>query len=284
VSYWKKNGTVSVNGTSASTGRSVRGWTYYEHQVVNPAGGLITISGSGALIDELRLYPKDASMTTYTYKPHIGISSECDANNRITYYEYDLFNRLYLIRDQDFNILKRTHYNYGSTENTALVFKDPQVGTYVSNCGTACLIPSATSYTVPANIYLAPDKSMANQLALEDVLANGQTYANALATCSTPGTTSILGSNSNTVSFTVQFQNVNNNCTPLTYSFVVNAGVSGVNLGSIKEGNYNVTFSAGTSPNGYTYRVNGLSIHSIGGTIYDVAIRSSASNQVMITP
>lgn len=111
VSYWTKNLTsLIINGTTGTKGRSINTWTYYQH-LITLSGGTITISGTG-YIDELRLYPANAQMTTYTYKPLIGISSRCDVNNRISYYEYDAFGRLKLIRDQDKNIVKRFDYQY----------------------------------------------------------------------------------------------------------------------------------------------------------------------------
>ncbi|MBX2920661.1 MAG: hypothetical protein KF746_00615 [Chitinophagaceae bacterium] len=117
VSYWKKSGAVSVNGTTAGTGKTINGWTYHEHTVVNPAGGLITVSGTSGIIDELRLYPSTAQMTTYTYEPLIGMTSRCDANNRITYYQYDGFGRLQSIRDQDNNLIKTMDYQYQKPYN-----------------------------------------------------------------------------------------------------------------------------------------------------------------------
>jgi hypothetical protein len=51
-------------------------------------------------------------VSTYTYDPLIGMTSQCDANNKISYYVYDAANRLSLIRDQDNNILKKICYNY----------------------------------------------------------------------------------------------------------------------------------------------------------------------------
>ncbi len=117
VSYWSSSGAQAVNGSMAIPGRILNGWTYYEHRVVNPAGGAITISGSGT-IDELRLYPEGAVMTTFTYDPLTGVTSQCDAGNRVTYYEYDELKRLKCIRDQDKNIVKKICYNYaGEPEN-----------------------------------------------------------------------------------------------------------------------------------------------------------------------
>jgi hypothetical protein len=69
--------------------------------------------GNGSVwFDDIRLHPSDAQMVTYTYDPLVGMTSQTDVNNRSTYYEYDSFNRLKLIKDKDGNILKRICYNY----------------------------------------------------------------------------------------------------------------------------------------------------------------------------
>lgn len=108
ITYWVKNGSgyVSLGGNVIL---NKNGWTLYETSITGITA--LTISGS-AIIDELRMYPKGAQMTTYTYLPLIGISSQADLNNRITYYEYDGFNRLKLIRDMDKNIIKKFDYQY----------------------------------------------------------------------------------------------------------------------------------------------------------------------------
>lgn len=113
VSYWTRNKapftiTGSISGYPTK-GKTISGWTLYVHKVTGQT--TITLGGSG-LIDELRLYPANAQMTTYTYTPLVGMTSQCDVGNRITYYEYDGLQRLKRIRDQDYNILKTYEYQY----------------------------------------------------------------------------------------------------------------------------------------------------------------------------
>lgn len=110
VSYWAKTGTVNVNNTTAtSQGAIINGWTYTEKVVTGAA--TITISGT-AIIDEVRLYPVGAQMISYTYTPLAGMTSQVDAGNRITYYDYDKLGRLIRVRNQDGKILKQHDYQY----------------------------------------------------------------------------------------------------------------------------------------------------------------------------
>jgi YD repeat-containing protein len=51
-------------------------------------------------------------MTTYTYKPLVGITSITDPRGETTKYVYDDFGRLKYIKDRDNNILKRYSYHY----------------------------------------------------------------------------------------------------------------------------------------------------------------------------
>jgi len=113
VSYWSQNGPLTIsNGTTGLAGITLGIWTYYEHQV--SGAGSVSVSGT-AVIDELRLYPKGALMSTYTYIPMVGMTTHCDESNRIAYYIYDAFGRLKLIKDQYGNILKRYDYEYQTT-------------------------------------------------------------------------------------------------------------------------------------------------------------------------
>ena len=117
VSYWiSTNQPITIAGTLS--GYPIKGktitiggvnWTYYEHKLTGQTS--LTISGAG-YIDELRLYPATAQMTTYTYSPLIGMTTQCDVDNRVTYYFYDGLGRLMYVKDQDGNIIKTYEYHY----------------------------------------------------------------------------------------------------------------------------------------------------------------------------
>lgn len=114
VSYWSSGSSYTVTGSTAvKQGKTITiggtSWTYYEHTVTGASS--ITVSGSGN-IDELRLYPKDAQMKTYAYLPLVGVTAECDIDDRVTYYGYDAFGRLAVVKDQDGNIIKTVNYHY----------------------------------------------------------------------------------------------------------------------------------------------------------------------------
>lgn len=95
LTYWQKTG---GNWNLQKTDVTVSNGTY-----------AINLTGQ---VDEIRFCPATAQMTTYTYDPLIGMTSQCDVNSRIIYYEYDSFGRLQYIRDHDKNIIKSLDYKY----------------------------------------------------------------------------------------------------------------------------------------------------------------------------
>ncbi len=114
ITYWKRDSssTVTVNSGSGALLVTKNGWKLYAHTITGTTS--LTISGT-AYVDELRLYPAGGMMTTYTYNPLIGITTQSDPSGRISYYEYDSFGRLRHIKDEDGNILKRVDYKYQAT-------------------------------------------------------------------------------------------------------------------------------------------------------------------------
>ena len=95
------------------------GWSLYECYVTNATS--ITINnqnaanaatGNAMYVDEVRLYPEGASMSTCTYDFRGLKTSSVDANNKVLYTEYDGLGRIRLIRDEYRNVIKTYEYNF----------------------------------------------------------------------------------------------------------------------------------------------------------------------------
>ena len=109
VTLWKHGeGTTVVNSQPGEVLYTADGWSLLRWEINNAT----VIEVSGLEIDEVRVHPADALMTTYTYKPFIGVTASCDVNNKPTWYFYDGFNRLELIKDIDKNIVKKFEYKF----------------------------------------------------------------------------------------------------------------------------------------------------------------------------
>ena len=107
-------------------------WVYLEKEFTVPADAITldlridNSSGRGTVwFDDLRLHPSDAIMTTYTYDALVGMTSECDQNKHIKYFEYDALQRLKIVRDQDKNILKRFCYSYSGQQSDCSTIIQP---------------------------------------------------------------------------------------------------------------------------------------------------------------
>jgi hypothetical protein len=110
LSFWTTSDNFSVNGSQVVAGPTINGWTYYEYSF--PIGSNSPIISGQTNIDELRFYPQNATLSTVTYIPGVGKTSECDINNRISYYEYDGLGRISMVKDEKRNVIKTYEYHY----------------------------------------------------------------------------------------------------------------------------------------------------------------------------
>jgi YD repeat-containing protein len=119
LTYWTRNEGLGKPVISLSNGTVLKEtaelmkdtWQYEEKLInFNSAGQVIIKGGRAIVLDELRLYPEKAVMTTQTYSLQNGITSKTDAHNFSEYYEYDGFGRLILVKDEMGNIIKQHHY------------------------------------------------------------------------------------------------------------------------------------------------------------------------------
>jgi YD repeat-containing protein len=65
-----------------------------------------------AFLAPLKTSLPDAHIAIYKYYPLSGLLSTTDPKGMTTYYEYDSFQRLMNIKDQDLNIIKNFDYHY----------------------------------------------------------------------------------------------------------------------------------------------------------------------------
>ena len=62
--------------------------------------------------DDFRNSLPKSLITTYTYKPLIGISTVIDPKRNKHTYHYDAFNRLEFVKDNDGKIISENSYHY----------------------------------------------------------------------------------------------------------------------------------------------------------------------------
>lgn len=100
-------GDVWTNGQLLTQPTATVGvWNYYEVSLNN----ITSVEAHGSNIDEVRLHPTSAQMSTFIYDKNKRLTSQADARNNISYFEYDSYGRLKLIRDQYDKVLKVYDY------------------------------------------------------------------------------------------------------------------------------------------------------------------------------
>lgn len=223
-----------------------------------------------------QLSANNAILNTYVYSPLKGITSETGPDENPLTYEYDALGRLLRIRDFNSHILKQWDYQYQQSAGTIFT-NDAQSGTFTrNNCGTN-YTGSQVAYTVNAGTYTSTvSKPAANQLAIDDVNANGQAYANANGGCTYTGPyAAVQGHNSLSTSLQVKFTNTANSD---VITFNVNSSTfSPYSLGQVPHGTYNIQFIPGMPVNA-TYKVNTLTQSGqFGATFYNFSVNATTT-------
>ena len=92
--------------------------TYDQSLLNNPYDEASLLNELNSIRNTLSNSP-NVQVTTYTYDPLEGMTSQTDPNGITIYYEYDNFNRLKLTRDHENNILQQYTYQYANPESAA---------------------------------------------------------------------------------------------------------------------------------------------------------------------
>jgi len=157
-------------------------WTMNQQAYTGP----MSIPG---IIDDVRVFPSDAMLSTYTYSPYQGKTGETNAGGTTATYEYDDMSRQTITRDQNRNIVAKKCYTYAgqpmscAAENY-FTNSPHSVTLQRNNCGTNFQGGSVT-YTVAGGTYSSTvSQSDADQQAYNDISENAQAYANANGSCS----------------------------------------------------------------------------------------------------
>lgn len=140
-------------------------------------------------IDEVRVYPADADMQSFTWTPYVGMLSRSTAAGVTESYGYDRFGRLESVKDNDGNIIRYYNYNYASTSLSSALpeyYNETMSMTFHSSACDKNLgnLSVPVDYTIPARKYVSTVSQIdANRMAFDDLVANGQAYADTHGTC-----------------------------------------------------------------------------------------------------
>ncbi len=245
---WSYNGQYPVAEIKNSTYdqvKTVLGETY----INNLSSNLNPTADNLKNLSDLRystLLP-NIQVTSYTYKPLIGLATKTDSRGVVTNYTYDIFNRLYLVQDNIGNILSKYSYGY-------------------RYCGGWYDVPNAT--VTPGFSSYTPGASGIGRLSSVTGGSGNYTYSWYLKNSS--GT--VLASNLNTTSTSFSFT-----CSQvgiMTIQCEITDNISG--LKGVVTGYTTVKYSCSfTMKSGFTNISNSISCDDYTST-YSISFRSSS--------
>ncbi|HEY8935714.1 MAG TPA: DUF5977 domain-containing protein, partial [Cyclobacteriaceae bacterium] len=203
--------------------------------------------------------PANVRVTTYTYEPLVGMTSQTDPNGVSSYFEHDDFGRLSLVKNLDGDVVKQFNYNYRKQANYRFYFNVETSYEFDKNNCPSGYEGTEVSYIVPYGRYTSiVSQQNANQQTQSDGAANGQAYANDHGSCLLSSLVYLSYHNWTSKTFTIKYVN---SSTGTVYNFTLNP-YGNVSLGTMPKGTYNVTITASSS---------------LGGESYDMSIDSYAT-------
>ena len=161
----------------------------WEYVRMSLPGRSYTINEGLNPIDDVRVWPEDADIETYSWYPLIGLRSRTDAGGVTESYVYDVCGRLQAVKNSSDDITNQYVYNYAgnSPQVYAPYYGNVSMSMYfLSNrCNQSeGSFPLPVKYTVPAYKYISTvSQSDANRMAFDDILTNGQEYADENGKC-----------------------------------------------------------------------------------------------------
>lgn len=163
-------------------------WIYISRNFEN---GSYTINEGNNPIDEIRVYPQDAIASTFTYIPFVGLRSQTNERGITESYEYDPLGRLIGIRDNSEEVVKAFEYKYYNQPSEiysetyySIELKKKFINENCDSLRGEITIP--IEYMVPEGKYTSSiSQEDANKKAYDDLINNGQQYANEYGECRT---------------------------------------------------------------------------------------------------
>jgi len=275
VYLWGYNSTYPVAKILNSTSNTVE--TYVTQSVLDNPSDDATLRSH---LNNLRNI-NGALVTTYTYNPLVGITSETDPRGRTIYYEYDKFSRLILIKDNEGKVVKKICYNYaGQTEDCSYACPPNTPPIWQNTGNTRCQLDNTGQNTG----YVEYEQTNINSCNTATTQWLLQTGGQNTALCPLPTLVNLTSTMTYSVSgYTASYYNIS---TGYTYSFSVSTASGLQSLGTIPAGNYNLTISRTTGAPITGLFKSGCFKQTITGTsatFYNVAVSSTTCNSITLT-